>query len=68
MENESKFNVSNFKPNSNSLKNFNFEGMEIERILLKYDETLQQREKQITDFAIQLGDLNLRLSSVNIKK
>ncbi len=47
-----------------SLKFFNFEGMDKDKIIEKYEETLCQREKQIRDIAYEIGVINEKLVTV----
>lgn len=50
-----------------SLKYFNFEGLEKDKIIEKYEETLCQREKQIRDIAYEIGVINEKLVNVRDK-
>jgi hypothetical protein len=47
-----------------SLRFFNFDGMNLEKVLEKYEEVLEAREKQITDLSHEVGLLNEKLSNV----
>ncbi len=49
-----------------SLKYFNFEGMDKDKIIEKYEETLIQREKQIRDIAYEIGVINEKLVTVSL--
>ena len=49
-----------------SLKYFNFEGMDKDKIIEKYEEVLCQREKQIRELAYEIGVINEKLE--NVKK
>jgi hypothetical protein len=48
-----------------SLKYFNFEGMDKDKIIEKYEEVLSCREKQIRELAYEVGTINEKL--VNVK-
>ncbi len=50
-----------------SLKNFNFQGWDKDKILEKYEDTLTSREKQITDLTIELGNINIAISNLSDK-
>ncbi len=54
-------------PNASSLKYFNFEGWQNDKILEKYENVLSCREKQITDLSIEIGSINERLTSISEK-
>jgi hypothetical protein len=47
-----------------SLKFFNFEGMDKDKIIEKYEEVLQQREKQVRELSYEVGGINEKLSNV----
>ncbi len=49
-----------------SLKYYNFEGMDKDKIIEKYEEVVCQREKQIRELAYEIGVLNEKLENVNL--
>jgi hypothetical protein len=54
-----------FNPNyQSSLKYFNFESMDKDKIIEKFDEVLAQREKQIRELAYEIGIINEKLCNV----
>jgi len=50
-----------------SLKFFNFEGMNSDKIIQKYEHVLSSREKQITDLSVELGSINDKLNFLSDK-
>jgi len=48
-----------------SLKYFNFEGMDKDKIIEKYEEVVCQREKQIRELAYEIGVINEKLENVS---
>ena len=48
--------------NDSSLKNFNFKGWTADQILLKYENVLATREKQITDLSLEIGAVNDKIN------
>lgn len=54
-----------FNNAQSSLQYFNFEGMEKDSIIAKYEETLNQREKQIRELSYEIGVINERLCAVH---
>jgi hypothetical protein len=49
-----------------SLKYFNFDGMDKDKIIEKYEEVVCQREKQIRELAYEIGVINEKLENVKI--
>jgi len=47
-----------------TLKLCNFEGMDKDQIINKYEQVLASREKQVEDLCIEIGSLNEKLSNV----
>ena len=48
-----------------SLKDFNFDGMTTEQIINKYEVVLANREKQILDLTIEIGNANSQINKLN---
>ena len=48
-----------------SLKDFNFDGMTTEQIINKYEVVLANREKQILDLTIEIGNANSQINKFN---